>query len=363
MGFLKMFLKLRLLLFIWPLWLASARAEQSLSIDIGGGYAANLYADSFDIGNSYLVNALSFSSAHFDPARLKLYYSLSYLEHNTNDIVNNFFQVLGANLYRRERSGRFKWGIDLFGAAKNYVDGNSDFDNYRIFLVADAAYYISPGLQIKGIYRDTRSIYAHFSSLDNFEHRIDLETALTLPSHSTLRGTARYATRMFDEDSRRFEWIDIELGASQSLGIATGIGVKFMRRWSGDGSRPLSTYFILSGITPYWDPWEGNQAEFSAKRILPFAVVSDIDVSYWRRQFSYDDLIRERLPWLRQRADRTDEGFLVKLGIRRQFNIDYRIGRAVAISTGGGYLSNDSNDPFYEYDNYFINADLEFRIL
>ncbi len=353
---------------LWPLLLfcllglAPAHAYQNLSAIVGGGYAANLYADSFGVGNSYLVNGLAFSSTNFEPTHLRLYYNISYLEHNTNDIVNNFFQVLGANLFRRDRGGRFKWGIDLFAAAKNYSHGNSDFNNYRIFLVADASYYLSPALQVSGSYRDTRANFLHFESLDYFEHRIEAEATLTLPTRTTIRGSAAYSTRSFDEDSRRFDWADAELGASQSIDIRTGLSLSVRRRFSGAGSRPISTYFILSGITPYWDPWDGYQAEFSVKRILPLAVVSRAEFGYWHREFSYDQLLRERLRWLFSRAGRTDKGWMMKLALTRQYNFAWRVGRATILTLAGGYLSNRSDDPFYEYDDYFIDTNLEFRL-
>jgi hypothetical protein len=362
MRLLKLPLWLRLAFLFSPIGFVSGQAYQNLSVNVGGGYAANLYADSFNVGNSYLINNVAFSSTNFEPAHLKLYYSVSYMVHNTNDVINNFFQVLGANLYRRDKAQRFKWGIDLFGAVKNYADGNSDFNNYRLFLVADAAYYVSPAIQIKGVYRDTRSKFLHFESLDYLEHRLESEGSLTLPSRTTIRCSATYTNRMFDEDSRRFDWVEIELGASQSIDIRTGASLSIQRRFSGGGTRPISTYFILSGITPYWDPWDGYQGELSIKRILPFAVVSKTWFGYWIREFSYDQLLRERLRWLFSRTGRTDDGYAVKLGLSRQFNLAWSVGRAIAISLNGGYLWNNSDDPFYEYDNYFIDANLEFRL-
>ena len=359
---LKLSFCLRLTLLFSLIGLASGHAYQNLSVNIGGGYAANLYADSFGVGNSYLVNNFALSSTNFEPTRLKLYYSVSYMEHNTNNIINNFFQVLGANLYRRDRAQRFKWGIDIFGAVKNYSDGNSDFNNYRLFLVADAAYYVGPAIQVKGIYRDTRSQFLHFESLDYLEHRLESEVSFTLPSRTTIRGSGGYTTRMFDEDSQRFDWVEIELGASQSIDIRTGVSLSVQRRFSGGGARPISTYFILSGITPYWDPWDGYQAELAIKRILPLAVVSKTGFGYWIREFSYAQLLRERLRWLFNRGGRTDKGLAVKLGLSRQFNLAWGVGRAVAISLNGGFLSNKSDDPFYEYDNYFIDSNLEFKL-
>jgi hypothetical protein len=362
MGQINLFVRLRPVFLFLFVSIAPAYAYQNLSVNVGGGYAANLYADSFNFGNSYLVNNVAFSSTNFESTRLKLYYSVSYLEHNTNDIINNFIQVLGANLYNRDRGNRFKWGIDLYAATKNYAVGNSDFNNYRIFLVADAAYYISPALQVKGIYRDTRSKFLHFESLDYLEHRLESEAAWTLPSRTTIRGSAAYTTRMFDEDSKRFDWFEVELGASQSVDIRTGISLSAQRRFAGGGTRPISTYFILSGITPYWDPWDGYQAELSIKRILPLAIVSKAEFGYWIREFSYDPLLRERLRWLFRRAGRTDDGWLVRLGLTRQQNIGWKVGRAAILAIGGGFLSNNSDDPFYEYDNYFIDANLELRL-
>jgi hypothetical protein len=342
--------------------LASSNAYQNLSTNIGGGYAANLYADSFAVGNSYLVSGAAFSTTNFQHTHLKAYYGVSYFEYNTNDNINNFFHLLGTSLYRRDITSRFKWGIDIFAAVKDYVDENSDFNNYRVFGVADISYYIKPGLQFKGCYRGIRPDYSHYETLNNFESHFEAELVGTLPSRTTIRGAAKYAFRIFDNDNEGFDWFDGELGFTQSLGIKTGAGLTLLGRISGEGNRPLSTYYILSGITPYWDPWDGFQIELFVKRILPLSIVSRLDTGYWSRKFEYDLTLRRRFPWLLRKAGRTDRGWIAKLGLSRQLNLGWSVGRSVAISLNGGYLSNGSDDPFYEYDNYFLDSNLEIRI-
>jgi hypothetical protein len=339
-----------------------AKAFQNLSANVGGGYAANLFADSFEVGNSYIVNGVALSSTNLQPARLKTYYNLSYYEYNTSDRIDNFQHLLGAALFRRELQRRFKWGIDLWGTLKDYVASGAGFSNYRVFLRVDGVFYVRPWLAAKGLYRTMWSTYTSYGDLDNVEHRAEMEAAVTFPSRTTARAAVKYGIRLFKKDNEKFDWIEAEIGASQSIDMRTGVSASILGRFSGKGSRPLSTYFILSGITSYWDPWSGFQADVSIKRILPYGVVSKVDIGYWSREFAYNRLLRERIQWLTRRSGRTDEGWLVRLGIGRQYNLNWHWGRAIAVTVNGGYLSNDSDDPFYKYENYFADAGLEFRI-
>lgn len=174
----------------------------------------------------------------------------------------------------------------------------------------------------------------------------------------TLRVDGRYARREFNTDNKTFDWIDGELGFSQSLDLKTGVGGSAMKRWSAGGARPLSSYFILSGITAYQDPWDGYQAEAFVKRILPYAIVSKVEGGYYRRHFRYDAVLQQELPWLAGKAGRTDKGWLIRAHWRRQFNPGNRANRSVAVILDGGCMSNDSDEPFYKYNSLFGNLNL-----
>jgi hypothetical protein len=52
----------------------------------------------------------------------------------------------------------------------------------------------------------------------------------------------------------------------------------------------------------------------------------------------------------------------LKLGINRQFNLARQFGRAVIGTINLGYLSNSSDDSFYEYNNLVADANIEFVI-
>ena len=327
-----------------------------------GGYSGNLFADSFSIGSSYLLSNVSISSTHFKTIRLKFYYDIYYTNYDTDNIINNVFHVPGLSLYGKSRDNRLKAGISGFLTSKDYINGESGFDYNRFFGIADASYYLGPGFQIKSLYKFTRSQYINFGSLDNIEHAVEAELVATLPTRSTFRGLARYAVRQFDEDNITFHWFDTELGLSQSLNQKTGVSLAFRRRWSVGGTRPLSTYNIISGITSFWDPWKGNQADLSLKRILPFAILGKTDISYWNRYFFYDPVIRNQFWWLRNSPDRRDEGWMVKAETSKQFNSVFIINRALKVNFIGGYSSNGSTDTYYDFDGFFAQSRIDLQI-
>lgn len=357
---LRLLNKLSFLFFVF-LSFELAPAYERASINIGGGYSSNLYADSFDIGNSYLVNNIAVSSARIGKTGLRFFYGLSYYEYDTNNRINNFYHAPGIALFGKSSNQNFKWNLNASAGIKDYTDEQSGLDNYRVIVSGDASYYANPATLLKGWYKETISHYNNFGSLDNSEHWIESELVLTFPTKTTARIIPRYVIRDFD-DGQEFDWLDFELGFSQSLDIRTGLSASALKRWSGGGSRPLSSYYILSGITPYWDPWDGVQLDLSLKRIFPLAIVSQSESGYWRRRFSYDRLLRDNLPWLRNTSGRTDEGWFLKASLSRQINLNALLSKAVAITFDGGFYSNRSSDRFYKYDFFFLGSNLEIRV-
>jgi hypothetical protein len=340
----------------------SAYAYQDISFGVLGGYAGNLFADSFNIGNSYLVNNVSLSSVNFQKVKLRVSYDFYYTNYDTDNPINNVFHIPGISIYQKNRNSRLRWGISSYLSFKDYINSESSFDSRRFYGLADVSYYLSRGLQLKGSYKFNRFQYANYSSLDIMEHGLESELVATLPTKTTVRGTLRYGVRRFDEDKITFHWYDTEAGISQSLDQKTGVNLSFSCRWSSGGTRPLSTYNIISGITSFWDPWKGNQIDFSIKRILPLAIVSKIDAEYWNRKFTYDPVIRNQFWWLRYSSGRWDEGWLTKADLSHQFNRFFLIKKTVRLAFIGGYSSNNSDDSYYGYDGLFAQARLEIRL-
>jgi len=337
-------------------------AEERLEIGIGAGYSDNLYADSLTIGNSYLLNNISFSSAHFTRVRVKMFYRFSYYEYDTNNNISNFVHSPGIAVYNKKRNARFKWGVIAYGNLKDYLSDSSVLNNNRIAINADCSYYFKSGLRLKSKYNSKNSTYANFDILNNIEHDFELVTVKTFFSKTTAFLKLRYSIRYFDEGDTDYNWIDTELKLAQSLNIRTGLSISFLNRVSSEGTRPLSSFFIISGVTSYWDPWDGQQVKLSMKRILPSAVISVIDVTFWDREFSYDQQMQEELPWIEGETGRNDTGWSAEIKLRRQFNLSSRYGKFVSLFLSGGFYSNDSDDSFYSYDNYYFNSNLKFTV-
>lgn len=352
----------QLIAFLFLALYSHVGAYENLSVNIGGGYAGNLYADSFNIGNSYLQNGVALSSTNYDLIKFKFYYNLTYYEYDTNNDINSLFHVPGIALYRRQPGERLKWGVNLFAIIKDYTDKKFNMDNYRIFWTGDIGYYFKPGVQARAQYRGTSWKYMSYDNMSNTEHWLETEMTLTLASKTTLRTDLRYARREFTTDNKSFDWADGELGFSQSLDLKTGVGGSAMKRWSDGGTRPLSSYYIISGITAYWDPWDGYQMEAFVKRILPCAIVSKIEGGYYRRHFRYDAALQQEIPWLAGKDGRTDKGWLIHANLRRQFNLRGSANRSITVILDGGYQSNDSDEPFYKYNSLFANMNLEINL-
>ena len=340
-----------------------ACSRPGLTATTGAGYSDNLYADSFGLGNSYLYNGIKLSSTHFNRIRVRLFYELTYYEYDTKNIINNLSHSPGLAVYRAIRGSRFKWSFTARGYIKKYTDDLSTFDNNRIRFDLSASYYLKPGLQVKGGYQGEISSYADYDVLANKQHRFEGELTKTFPSRTTMSIGLAHTFRNFDEGDATYGWTDIGAEIAQSLNVRTGVSIEYFERFSSGGSRPLSTFYIISGVSSYWDSWEGRQAKLSLKRILPSAILSRTELSWWNRKFNYDDQLSQELPWLEGKSSRFDYGFAIYSYLRRQFNLRPGFGKYVALSLTGGFFKNWSDDDYYRFDNYYIECQLDYSIL
>lgn len=347
--------------FLFFIFSTAIFAGQYLSAGLGGGYSSNLFADSFAIGNSYTQLNATYSGTSFNKVKLKYYCDYVYYTYDVGDVLNNFILTSGIGLADRDRSKQLNWGIETYGAMKDYVDPDLDFDNSRYYLTADMSYYFLPGFQGRILYALTKSDYQFYGSLNYLEHQAECEIVTTLPTRTTFRGKARYASRSFDLGGDYY-WIDEELAVSQSIDIKTGFNIKLKNRWSGDGRRPLSSYYVISGITSYWDPWRGSQVETSIKRIMPYAIVSTLELCYWSRIFTYDKILQQRLTWLDGADGRKDQGWTARIVFDRQLAVNLPVPQIINLTITGGYSDNHSNDDYYNYRYYYVTTNLRVRV-
>jgi hypothetical protein len=353
----------KILITIFLLLLYSfAGAYTSISVETGGGYSGNLYADSFSIGDSYLLGGLSIANTSLKTTKFRIYYSLDYYEYDTRNSINQFDHLAGISLFRKKIGDKLNWGIDIAGAYRDYTDENSEYDNNQLYVRGNFAYYLVPGLQVKSLYQFESSSYSGFDNLNNNQHRFDAEVIKTFPSRTTARIKTQYFYRQFTIDNSAVDWLDLEFKLSQSLDLRTGASGSATVRFAGDGTRPLSSYFYISGVTPYWDPWDGYQLNLSLKRIFRWGILGTFDFDYWDRTFHYSESQQNELPWLAGKSSRHDRGWVLRADINRQFNLYGKIGRDIRIRILPGYLSNDSDDSYYDFKYFYINAIAEINI-
>lgn len=344
------------------LFFRPALGYQSLTTGTAFGYSGNLYTDSFSIGDSYMMGTVSISDTEFKSSRMRLYYDMAYFEYDTRNSINRFDHLAGVSIFNREKGKPFKWQVDIAGTYRDYVESNTEFDNYRLFFRGESSYYLRPTFQLRLQYQFRSSNYKNLDILNHSEHFIELEATKTLPSRTTVRVVANYSNRTFTSDDSRVDWADLEFKLTQSLDIRTGVSLSGIGRVAGMGIRPLSSYYIISGITTYWDPWDGYQINGSLKRILPLGMVAISKLDFWHRKFSYSTIQQTELPWISGKDSREEDGWDVIFEFNRQFNIYGNPGRAVRLSLELGYISNDSNDPFYSYDFLYGNLAAKFDI-
>ena len=340
----------------------AAHSQPELTAGSGFGYANNLYADSFTIGNSYLYNGLSIASTHFNKIKARIFYELTYFEYDTDNLINNFVHSPGIALFQTRRGSRLKWNLSAKGSIKDYADRLSTLDNARWSFEANGSYYVASGLLARVAYGGSLSTYTNYDVLDNAQHELKLEMTGTIISKTSLHLNIDYTRRSFSEGGSTYYWLDAGLKIAQSLNLKTGLSLSYINRFASNGSRPLSTFFIISGISPYWDSWTGRQAQLTVKRILPAAVVSTMNLAAANRKFTYDRQISEQLPWLEGKTSRTDKVYSAEIYLRRQFNLHFAYGNYIAISMAAGYTSSHSSDSYYTFDSYYTDLRLSYSV-
>lgn len=341
----------------------AAHGQPELTAGSGFGYANNLYADSFAVGNGYLYNGLSLSSTHFSQVKARIFYELIYFEYDTDNLINNFVHTPGIAVFQTRRGSRFKWSVSARGAIKDYADKLSTFDNNRWLLEADGSYYVARGLLARAAYGASLSSYADYDVLNNSQHALELELIKSFITKTSLHLNIDYTLRSFSEGGSNYNWLDLGLKIAQSLDIRTGVSLSYANRFSSPGSRPLSTFFIISGVSAYWDSWDGHQAQLAIKRILPAAIVSNVNLTGAYRKFTYDREISEQLPWLQGKTSRIDKVYAAEINLRRQFNLHCGYGKYVAILLAAGYSTSHSTDSYYSFDSYYADLRLSYSVL
>ncbi len=342
---------------------SAAQIRPRLSVSMEGGYAGNLYADSFGIDNTYLYSAAAASIYHSGKISLSCGYGLGYLEYDTNDIINNFIHMFTVSAFDRRVKRKIRWGLAANAAVKDYADDSSMFNSNKFLLKSDISYYLNSSLQIRGSYDLVISEYTEYDVLKNIEHRIQLDLTKTFPTKTTLKAELSYGQRSFTSGNSTFNWIGSLLRVSQSVDSKTGMAISYHYRLASEDTRPLSSFYVISGVTQYWDPWDGGQFELSIKRILPLAMVSYFDLELWDRSFAYDEVMRSELPWIDGKTGRDDNGWALGLRLLRQFNFDNVPLQYLKLSLGSGYLSNGSSDEYYEYDDLLVTGKQELNII
>jgi len=340
----------------------SVYSYQSLSVETGIGYSGNLFADSFAVGDTYLMTAVSLSTTEFKTTKLYLFYGLSYYNYIDRNSINRMDHLAGLSIFRKNIGDRLKWSLNAYGNYRDYTDENTVYDNYRMTINSNLAYYPVSLLQLKLFLQARISSYLDISDLDHKEYYGQAEIIKTFPTKTTLRARAQYAYRQFDVDQKSVDWVNLNIKLSQSIGIWTGLSLSGNVRLAGNGTRPLSSYTYISGITPYWDPWDGFNLKFALKRIFPWGIIATANVDYWKREYDYSQTQQDEFYWLSGQDGRQEDGWDLILTSKRQFNIFGKIGPTLILHFNTGYISNKSDDPYYNYDYLFTQLSLKYNI-
>jgi len=343
-------------------------AETSVGLGMTGGFTDNLFADSGKIHDSYTTPYFSLSI--YPSASLELAANASYTAYTRIPDLGSFLAGGSISYILADDSNPLSLLAVGELSTRRYGDLYSDYDNIHAGASLTIHYRILPQAFLKGGAALTSNEYVNAVSGSNRGYGIFAGLTTTLPGNNSLDIESGYDLTQFpnlagdvsrrmgmrttdpstEEDLQTFYY---SLRLSRPLASHTGIGVSYAaRRFVGDNTA-LTYGLTLDNLSPWMAFWEGESITADLKTyVIPNFIVSP---SAEYRDLSFMDALETTgdESYIRSRADlRTS----VSLSVARPIVI--QPGTILQPTVVGGYISNNSTDPLYDYDTFSISATL-----
>jgi hypothetical protein len=366
--------------------LSNLSAQTSIALSQNSSYYSNSFYNYQQLPD--MNNEIGLTIAHgFEGEKIhsQIYYQ--------GDL--NLFQRFSDRLYHNQAVGYDGYAVSAdeqktlyFGGNLIWHDGQQDYNSYDYWKLQG---YFNSKLNLRANligrfgYILNHKAYQELPEFSYWEHLLwarfntffQTGTSFTLSFHyglkdyiplPTSQGQGRGRRMMVEySDLPSVDQLTISFKVAQSLGTKTSLSVDYLNRIHpglADGSTAVMNSDNLFTEDELFDDrygYRGHELTATFTHFLPGYVKLELSGSrlwknYLNRQV-YD------LEGNLNLADpsRRDLRWLAWAEISRSFKLNWGI-KNVSVSLQGGYLNNDSNDPYYRFDNYFGSLGLEFRL-
>ncbi len=370
-----------MLIFFFIITITAINAQTSLSVAQYLAYNSNSFYNYKQLPD--FSDQIIFSASHIfegEKVQSQIYYQ--------GDL--NFFKTYSERLYHVQMLGYDGYLLDsalkqtiYFGANWQWHDGQEIYNSYDFWKqqgYASSKFYFRPNLIGKFGYQLSNRNYTELPEFSYWEHYLyaQFNTFFQTGTSFTLffnYGFKNYLPVQISSSRRNPQFIEMpsvdqfvsSLKISQSLGAKTSISFFYLNRVnpglaSGSAS-VINTENLFTENELFDDRYGYNGHEISLQliRYLPGYFKLELAATqYWKNYLNrqiYDLAGNSSLA----ENTRKDLRSLFWASLSRSFAFNYRL-KNMTVILSGGFLKNNSNDRYYQFDNAFGSLGLQFKI-
>ena len=302
----------------------------------------------------------------------------------------NYFKTYSDRLYHNQAIGYDGYTVSsdnkrtlYFGANWSLHDGRDIYDYYdfsKLQFYVNSKIYLRPNLIGKFGYILNNRNYSELPEFNYWEHYLytQLNTFFQTGTSITMvfnYGLKNYIPLQISSNWRNPEFFEMpsvdqlvsSLKVAQSLGDKTSLSLKYLNRLNPGlvtGSAAVMNTDDLFTEDELFDDsygYSGNEFSVNFTHYLPAYIKLELSSTYYLKNY-HNRHIYDLEGNLDISGDtRSDRRSLIWAGLSRSFAVNWGI-KNIKLSLQGGYLKNDSNDSYYQFDNYFGSLGLQFQV-
>ena len=302
----------------------------------------------------------------------------------------NFFKNYSDRLYHNQTIGYDGYTVSkdnrktlYFGANWNMHDGRDIYDYYDYrklqFYVNSKIYFRANLIGTLGYILNNRS-YAELPEFSYWEHYLytQLNTFFQTGTSITMivnYGLKNYIPLQISGTRRNPEFFEMpsvdqlvsSIKVAQSLGQKTSLSIKYLNRLNpglvAGSAAVMNTDDLFTEDELFDDRYGYSGHEFSVNfnHFLPAYIKLELGSTYYLKDYQNRQVYDLVGDLDISKNTRSDQRSLVWASLSRTFPVNWGI-KNVKLTLQGGYLKNNSNDSYYQFDNYFGSLGLEFQV-
>ena len=302
----------------------------------------------------------------------------------------NFFKNYSDRLYHNQAFGYDGYTVSAdnkktlyFGMNWRMHDGRDIYNYYdyqKLQFYVNSKIYLRPNLIAKLGYILSNRSYAELPEFSYWEHYLYTQFNTFFQTGTSITVIVNYGLKDYIplqiSGSRRnpvfFELPGVDqlvssIKVAQSLGDKTSLSLKYLNRLNPglvSGSAAVVNTDDLFTEDELFDDrygYDGHEFSLNFTHYLPAYIKLELGTSYYLKDYQnrqvYDLDGNSNISG----DTRSDQRSLIWAGLSRGFAVNWGI-KNIKLSLQGGYLKNDSNDSYYQFDNYFGSLGVQFQV-